>query len=121
MQIITINENLYSNYERNKDFIQRYIFPGGMLPTKKIIYSLADQNNLSICQEKSLRKDYAKTLEMWRKNFLNSWKRLENMGYSKEFKRLWEYYLTYCEEGFRAETINVYQFLLKKINEKTKI
>ena len=121
LQIITINENLYSNYERNKDFIQRYIFPGGMLPTKKIIYSLADQNNLSICQEKSLRKDYAKTLEMWRRNFLNSWKRLENMGYSKEFKRLWEYYLTYCEEGFRAETINVYQFLLKKINEKSKL
>ena len=115
LQIITINENLYKSYENNKDFIQKYIFPGGMLPTKKIIYNLAKKNNLLVCKEISLRTDYAKTLNIWRVNFLNSWIKLEKMGFSDDFKRLWEYYLTYCEEGFKANTINVHQFLLKKI------
>ncbi len=115
LQIITINENIYKSYENNEDFIQKYIFPGGMLPTKKIIYNLAKKNNLLVCKEISLRTDYAKTLNIWRVNFLNSWIKLEKMGFSDDFKRLWEYYLTYCEEGFKANTINVHQFLLKKI------
>ena len=114
LQIITINEKLYDNYSINKDFIQKYIFPGGMLPTKNIIYNLADANNLSITFEKSLRQDYAKTLNIWKKNFQLRWKNLEEIGFKKDFKRLWEFYLTYCEEGFKANTINVYQFLLKK-------
>jgi cyclopropane-fatty-acyl-phospholipid synthase len=114
LQIITINEKLYDNYSINKDFIQKYIFPGGMLPTKNILYNLADANNLSITFEKSLRQDYAKTLNIWKKNFQLRWKNLEEIGFKKDFKRLWEFYLTYCEEGFKANTINVYQFLLKK-------
>ena len=114
LQIITINEKLYDNYSINKDFIQKYIFPGGMLPTKEIIYNLANANNLSITFEKSLRQDYAKTLNIWKKNFQLRWKNLEEIGFKKDFKRLWEFYLTYCEEGFKANTINVYQFLLKK-------
>ena len=72
LQIITINERLFERYEKNKDFIQKYIFPGGMLPTKNIIYSLADNNNLHVCKEKCLRTDYAKTLHLWRKNFVNN-------------------------------------------------
>ncbi len=114
LQIITINENLYKSYESNKDFIQKYIFPGGMLPTKKIIYNLAKKNNLRIFKEISLRNHYVKTLNIWRVNFLNNWHKLEKLGYSDDFKRLWEYYLIYCEKGFKANTINVYQFLLKK-------
>ena len=114
LQIITINENLYKSYENNKDFIQKYIFPGGMLPTKNIIYNLAKKNNLRIFKEISLRNHYVKTLNIWRVNFLNNWHKLEKLGYSDDFKRLWEYYLIYCEKGFKANTINVYQFLLKK-------
>ncbi|MEC8100405.1 MAG: cyclopropane-fatty-acyl-phospholipid synthase family protein [Pseudomonadota bacterium] len=114
LQIITINEKLYEYYSINKDFIQKYIFPGGMLPTKNIIYNLANTNNLSITFEKSLGQDYAKTLNIWKKNFLLRWRSLEEIGFKKDFKRLWEFYLTYCEEGFKANTINVYQFLLKK-------
>ncbi len=114
LQIITINEKLYQSYEKNKDFIQKYIFPGGMLPTKKIIYNLASNNNLYICKEKPLGNDYAKTLSMWRENFLNKWHKLEKMGFKEDFKRLWEYYLIYCEEGFKSGNINVYQFLIKK-------
>ena len=112
--MVTINEKLYDYYSINKDFIQKYIFPGGMLPTKNILYNLADANNLSITFEKSLRQDYAKTLNIWKKNFQLRWKNLEEIGFKKDFKRLWEFYLTYCEEGFKANTINVYQFLLKK-------
>ena len=117
LQIITINESLFESYEKNKDFIQKYIFPGGMLPTKNIIYSLASNNNLHVCKEKSLRTDYAKTLYFWRHNFLNKWHKLEKMGFKDDFKRLWEYYLVYCEEGFKAGTINVHQILLKKTND----
>jgi len=117
LQIITINENLYKYYSNNKDFIQKYIFPGGMLPTKKIIYNLANTNNLSITFEKSLGQDYAKTLYIWRKNFFLKWHNLEGLGFKKDFQRLWEFYLTYCEEGFKAKTINVHQFLLKKIHD----
>ena len=117
LQIITISEHLYKHYSKNKDFIQKYIFPGGMLPTKRIIYDLANNNNFYISSEKSLGQDYAQTLQIWRKNFFLKWKNLENIGFKKDFKRLWEFYLTYCEEGFKAETINVHQFLLKKINE----
>jgi len=114
LQIITINEKLYESYEKNKDFIQKYIFPGGMLPTKSIIHSLANRNNLYVSKEKSLRKDYAITLNLWRKNFINKWSIVQKMGFKNDFKRLWEYYLIYCEEGFKAGTINVHQFLLKK-------
>ena len=114
LQIITINEDLYKYYSMNKDFIQKYIFPGGMLPTKKIIYNLACSNNLSIIFDKSIGQDYAKTLQIWRENFFSKWNNLESLGFKKDFKRLWEFYLTYCEEGFRAETINVHQFLIRK-------
>ena len=114
LQIITINEDLYKYYSMNKDFIQKYIFPGGMLPTKKIIYNLACSNNLSIIFDKSIGQDYAKTLQIWRENFFSKWNNLESLGFKKDFKRLWEFYLTYCEEGFRAETINVHQFLMRK-------
>ena len=114
LQIITINENLFKNYSKNQDFIQKYIFPGGMLPTRQIIHNLANSNSLTVSIEKPLGKDYAKTLSIWRRNFYSKWKALESIGFKKDFKRLWEFYLTYCEEGFKAGTINVYQFLLKK-------
>ena len=114
LQIITINEDLYKYYSMNKDFIQKYIFPGGMLPTKKIIYNLACSNNFSIIFDKSIGQDYAKTLQIWRENFFSKWNNLESLGFKKDFKRLWEFYITYCEEGFRAETINVHQFLMRK-------
>ena len=114
LQIITIDEKSYSTYEYRKDFIQKYIFPGGMLPTKDMLGKLANCNNLKLSEHKSFASDYAKTLSIWRQNFLKNWKEIERMGFDDKFKRLWEYYLCYCEVGFKARTIDVSQFLLEK-------
>jgi len=117
LQIITISEPNYSYYLQRRDFIQKYIFPGGMLPTKKILNRLALQNNLLIKECKSFSQDYAKTLALWRKNFIANWDKIEKLGFDKNFKRLWEYYLCYCEVGFKTGVIEVSQFILKKGKE----
>lgn len=114
LQIITISEENYNYYSQRKDFIQQYVFPGGMLPTKSSLKKLANNNDLNIKEHLSFGKDYAKTLAFWKENFLRNWNNIENLGFDNNFKRLWEYYLTYCEVGFNNGTINVSQFILKK-------
>ena len=117
LQIITIAENNFSYYLQRKDFIQKYIFPGGMLPTKQILKTLASENNLLIKECKSFSKDYAKTLALWRNNFIANWDKVEKLGFDNNFKRLWEYYLCYCEVGFKSGIIDVSQFILKKVSK----
>ena len=114
LQIITISEENYSYYSYKKDFIQKYIFPGGMLPTKNSLRYLAKKNNLTFKEHRSFGKDYAKTLAIWRKNFLSNWNNIEKLGFDENFRRLWEYYLTYCEVGFSKGSIDVGHFLLEK-------
>ncbi len=114
LQIITISEENYNYYSQRKDFIQKYVFPGGMLPTKNSLELLANNNSLTFREHLSFGKDYAKTLALWRNNFLNNWNNIEQLGFDNNFKRLWEYYLTYCEVGFNNGAINVSQFLLEK-------
>jgi len=114
LQIITIAEENYSYYLNKKDFIQKYIFPGGMLPTKNILRKLACKNNLTFEESKSFGIDYAKTLSIWKNNFIKNWDKIEELGYDKKFKRLWEYYLSYCEIGFSTRYLDVSQFLLRK-------
>ncbi len=116
LQIITISEENYSYYSNRKDFIQKYVFPGGMLPTKSSLQYLAKKNNLTFKEHLSFGKDYAKTLSIWRNNFLLNWSKIKKLGYDENFKRLWEYYLTYCEVGFNNGSIEVSQFLLEKKN-----
>jgi cyclopropane-fatty-acyl-phospholipid synthase len=114
-QIITINDDEYSNYINQVDFIQKYIFPGGVLPSKKILYKLFKDNNFELYEEKSFGKDYAKTLRIWKENFNNSWYEISKIGFDEKFKNLWNYYLSYCETGFDTEHTDVSQFYLKKI------
>ncbi len=114
LQIITISEENYNYYSKRKDFIQQYVFPGGMLPTKSSLERLAYNNNLFFKEHLSFGKDYSKTLALWKKNFLNNWNNIEKLGFDNNFKRLWEYYLTYCEVGFNNGTIDVSQFILEK-------
>ena len=116
LQIITISEHNYKYYSNSRDFIQKYVFPGGMLPTKSALAILAKHNNLTFKEHISFGKDYAKTLSIWRKNFQLNWNNIEKLGFNQNFKRLWEYYLTYCEVGFNSGSINVSQFLLEKKN-----
>lgn len=116
LQIITINENSFSKYLRNVDFIQKYIFPGGMLPTKTILAKLFKSNGFQLYHKISFGHDYSKTLLEWKKNFNNSWIKLKNLGFDDKFNRLWNYYLDYCETGFSLDHTDVTQFYIKKIN-----
>ncbi len=114
LQIITIHEDAYENYKRNPDFIQRYVFPGGMLPTLEILEDLGRKANLTLAGHRAFAQDYARTLSEWCNRFWDAWPAIKPMGFDDRFKRLWEFYLHYCEAGFRAENINVRQIIYKR-------
>ena len=116
LQIITINENSFSKYLKNVDFIQKYIFPGGMLPTKEILNKLFKDNGFKLYHKISFGYDYSKTLLEWKDSFNKAWPNLENLKFDEKFKRLWNYYLDYCETGFSLDHTDVTQFYIKKIN-----
>lgn len=114
LQVITINEELFEKYKKFPDFIQRYIFPGGMLPTKDRMQTLCNDQDLEITDQFSFGKDYAKTLELWHQNFDQHKHTVEGQGYDQRFIQMWKYYLSYCRAGFMEETIDVVQYTLKK-------
>jgi len=114
LQVITIDEARFDTYRGSADFIQRHIFPGGMLPTKAIIVELSARAGLKLVSTQSFGQSYAATLSEWRKRFLASWPSIAEMGFPERFRRLWDYYLCYCEAGFRAETIDVGFYVLAK-------
>jgi cyclopropane-fatty-acyl-phospholipid synthase len=114
LQIISIDEKLFDGYRRSADFIQRYIFPGGMLPSKRGIAEHAKAVGLTLRSVGTFGDSYARTLFEWRQRFLASWSKIEAMGFPIRFRRLWEYYLCYCEAGFRARTIDVGIYVLSR-------
>lgn len=116
LQIITINESSFSKYLNNVDFIQKYIFPGGMLPTKNILQKLFRENGFKLYHKISFGYDYSRTLTEWKQNFNHAWPKLKMLNFDEKFKRLWNYYLDYCETGFSLDHTDVTQFFIKKIN-----
>ena len=114
LQIITINEKRARDYQTRPDFIQQYIFPGGMLPTKKQLEFSAKEVGLKCLELFSFGKSYAKTLNIWNSQFQDSWKDVSNIGFDIQFKRMWEYYFSYCETGFLTNSTDVSHFLIKK-------
>ena len=114
LQVITIDETRFDGYRKNPDFIQMYIFPGGMLPSVEIVRSLAQQAGLTYGEEHRFGHDYARTLAEWRDAFTAQWESINALGYDQRFHRLWTYYLGYCEGGFRSKNIDVCQFSLTK-------
>jgi cyclopropane-fatty-acyl-phospholipid synthase len=113
LQIITINDKSFERYRKRPDFIQRYVFPGGMLPTPTKLKSLGKDFGLDMYRENIFPQDYARTLAEWRQRFWGSWDRLRHLGFDGRFKKLWEFYLFYCEAGFRSEYIDVRQVFYK--------
>ena len=113
LQIITIDEKRSLNYQNQPDFIQQYIFPGGMLPTKKELLEINNKAGLDFKEIKSFGLSYAKTLNLWNLQFQNSWNDLVNLGFNERFKRMWEFYLSYCEAGFKSKNIDLIQFSLQ--------
>ncbi len=112
LQVITIAASRFSRYRRNPDFIQRHIFPGGMLPTVEHLEALAARSGLAIVARQSFGWSYAETLHEWRLRFGRAWPAIEALGFDERFRRMWDYYLAYCETGFRSGTIDVGLFKL---------
>ncbi|WP_332687970.1 cyclopropane-fatty-acyl-phospholipid synthase family protein [Devosia sp.] len=112
IQAITINEADFDGYRSGPDFIQRYIFPGGMLLTKTVMQEFGEKYDLVLENVETFRLSYAKTLKLWRERFLERWPMIAPLGYDEEFKRKWVYYLSYCEAGFTEGSIDVgiYQY-----------
>src|SRR6201993_1198021 len=114
IQAITIRDSSFKSYRREVDFIQRYVFPGGMLPSPEILKSLGERFGAPVIRERIFGQDYAKTLATWRRNFRNAWPSLTPLGFDERFRRLWEYYLAYCEAGFLSGNIDVRQVVFAK-------
>ena len=112
IQAITISEADFDAYSSGPDFIQRYIFPGGMLLTKTVMREYGDKHGLVLENVDTFRLSYAKTLKLWRERFLERWPMISPLGYDDVFKRKWVYYLSYCEAGFMEGSIDVgiYQY-----------
>lgn len=113
LQVITIAEDRFEDYRRNTDFIQRHIFPGGMLPTRTHIAEQAGAAGLQLEASETFGHGYAQTLAVWRERYNDARARIEPLGFGSDFHRLWEYYLSYCEGGFRAGAIDVGLYKLR--------
>lgn len=107
LQVITIGEPWFEDYRAGADFIQRFIFPGGMLPTRTILRAQAEAAGLVLQECRHFGAGYAATLAEWRRRFLACWEHIAPLGFDERFRRLWEYYLCYCEAGFRGGRIDV--------------
>lgn len=114
LQIITIRDDLFDRYARRTDFIQRYIFPGGVLPSVTKLREQFDRAGLGFDAMEQFGEDYARTLNAWLQSFRHAWRDLQPLGFDERFRRMWEFYLAYCEAGFRTGRVNVAQFALSK-------
>ncbi len=112
LQIITIRDDLYQDYRTSQDFIQRYVFPGGMLPSPEKLRTQIALAKLMLTREHTFGADYARTLAQWRRRFLDAWPRIAAQGFDERFKRIWLYYLCYCEAGFRSGATDVGHYLM---------
>ena len=113
IQAITIDDALFNRYKHKEDFIQKYIFPGGFLPNKNSINKYVSDNGLTIKSYESYADHYSNTLSIWRSEFNKKWDQIKNQGFDLTFKRMWEFYLCYCEAGFKSKNIDLIQFSIQ--------
>ena len=107
LQVITIDQSRFESYRRRPEFIQRYIFPGGMLPTTEILDQQIAKAGLRLVSSEFFGDSYALTLAEWHTRFLKAWPYISALGFDLRFKRMWEYYLAYCRLGFEIGVLNV--------------
>jgi cyclopropane-fatty-acyl-phospholipid synthase len=113
IQGITIQDDLFNNYRKNTDFIQQYIFPGGMLLTSSAFRNESAKAGMNLTHQFEFGLCYAETLKQWRLRFHEAKIEILNLGFDEKFFRLWDLYLSYCEGAFRAGRINVGQYLIE--------
>ena len=113
IQAITIDDSLFDRYKNKQDFVQKYIFPGGFLPSKNSLNKHVSDNGLTIKSYDSYADHYSSTLALWRNEFNKKWDLIKNQGFDSTFKRMWEFYLSYCEAGFKSKNIDLIQFSIQ--------
>lgn len=113
LQVISIADERFEQYRHGTDFIQRYVFPGGMLPSRARLSEEISAAGLELAHAEHFGADYARTLQHWRQNFLARWPEIETQGFDQRFRRLWLYYLDYCQIGFSRGCIDVGLYLLR--------
>ena len=114
IQSITIRDDLFDRYVKNTDFIQQYIFPGGLLPSREVFRHEVQKAGLELVRELPFGSDYAETLRRWRLQFLKQDAPLRQQGFDTRFMRIWEFYLAYCEAAFATGNTDVVQFTLRR-------
>jgi cyclopropane-fatty-acyl-phospholipid synthase len=114
LQIITIRDELFAHYRSRADFIQKYVFPGGMLPSETRLKEETARAGLEWRDIVRFGQNYADTLAEWARRFESAWEEIRGLGFDERFRRLWRFYLGYCEAGFRTERTNVVQLSLTK-------
>jgi cyclopropane-fatty-acyl-phospholipid synthase len=114
LQVITIAERHFDAYRRGVDFIQRHVFPGGMLPSPTALRAQIERAGLREIAPFTFGRHYARTLAGWQQRFQASWPQIQVQGFDQRFKRIWEYYLAYCEAGFRVGFTDVRQVTLAR-------
>ena len=114
IQTITIDDKLFDRYRKGSDFIQQYIFPGGMLPSPQVFRAYAQRHGLDVADELAFGLDYARTLADWHLAFNGVLPEVREQGFDERFIRTWQFYLAYCEAGFRERNIDLYQFTLQR-------
>jgi len=112
VQVITIRDDLFARYRQGTDFIQQHIFPGGMLPSPSVALQQAAWAGLVVRDVFAFGRDYARTLAEWSGNFERHWPAIEAQGFDERFRRLWRFYLAYCQAGFNSGCTDVVQFEL---------
>lgn len=114
LQVILIDDEFYDSYRTNEDFIRRYIFPGGMVPSPRVLKSLTLRSGLTWDAEERFGLDYARTLKEWQERFESAWQQIAPLGFDETFRKMWKTYLSYCEAGFLTGRIDVTQFSLTR-------
>ena len=114
LQVITISESRYRSYQQGVDFIQKYIFPGGMLPSKEVMAAEVDRAGFEIRSLRNFGDGYALTLAEWHRRFHDAWPSIQTFGFDTRFKHMWEYYLSYCEAGFKCGILDVGLYTIGK-------
>ncbi|WP_235830224.1 SAM-dependent methyltransferase [Algihabitans albus] len=114
LQVITIADGFFERYRRGADFIQRYIFPGGMLPSPSVLRQEITTAGLRWVDDHGYGRHYERTLADWHERFDAAWPQLTTLGFDSYFQRMWKYYLAYCEAGFATGRIDVRQLTLAR-------
>jgi cyclopropane-fatty-acyl-phospholipid synthase len=112
IQAIIIKDELFDQYRKSEDFIQKYIFPGGFLPSLQSIKDHTEKSGLQLTAYNSYGIHYSNTLKKWRENFIGSWSDISKQGFDQSFKKIWDFYFSYCEAGFKSKNIDLIQFSL---------